>query len=148
MKKFIPLAMLLFSCSQNNSEKIIATSPVDEEITKWEKNWNSHDSAGVVNLFAEDALLIDDKLIANNKSEIAAKWVHPNINLVTHFKSQQLKQWNTSETAGYTGKYDFDVTVKDSVIQKINGVYTVIWKINDKREWKVITAHINSIVAK
>ena len=145
MKKFIPLAMLLFSCSQNNSEKKISTSPVDVEITKWEKNWNSHDSAGVVNLFTEDALLIDDKLIAHNKSEIAAKWIHPNIQLVTHFKSEQLKQWNTSETAGYTGKYEFDVTVKDSAIQKIKGVYTINWKKNDVGEWKIITAQIHSL---
>ena len=144
MKKFFPLAMFLFSCSQNNSEKEISTSPVNVEIAKWEKNWNSHDSVGVVNLFAEDALVIDDKLIANNRLEIAEKWVHPNINFVTHLKSVQLKQWNTVQAAGYTGKYEFDVTIKDSVVQKIKGIYTVNWKINDKGEWKVITAQIHS----
>ena len=151
MKKILAsliVTTMLFSCNQSSTQTTLVKAPVDSLITNWGNVWNNHDSAGVSNLFAPEALLIDDDLIANNAVEIAAKWIHPNITVVSHFKSAKLQEWSSVERAGYTGKYEFDVVVKDSVVAKPRGVYTVNWIKTDKGEWKVTTADIHGFVEK
>ena len=151
MKKLLAsliVTAMLFSCNQSSTQNILVKAPVDSLITNWNKAWNNHDSAGVSNLFATDALLIDDDLIAINTAEIAAKWIHPNINVVSHLKSTKLQEWSSGERAGYTGKYELDVVVKDSIVAKPRGVYTVNWMKTNKAEWKITTANIHVIVEK
>ena len=151
MKKILAsliVTAMLFSCNQSSTQTTLVKVPVDSLITNWGNVWNNHDSAGVSNLFAADPLLIDDDLIANNTAEIAAKWIHPNINVVSHFKSTKLQEWFSEERAGYSGKYEFDVVVKDSIVAKPRGVYTVNWMKTDKGEWKITTVNIHGIVEK
>ncbi len=140
------LTGILFSCSQSTPETIIVKAPVDSLITNWSNSWNSHDSAAVRNLFTEDALLIDDDFIAVNANEFSAKWIHPNIKLVTNLRTTKLQDWSTNDRAGYTGKYELDVVVKDSVVAKGKGVFTVNWIKTEKGDWKITTANIHSFV--
>jgi len=98
----------------------------------------------VRNLFTEDALLIDDDFIAVNADEFSANWIHPNIKLVTNLSTTKLQDWSTGDRAGYTGKYELDVVVKDSVVAKGKGVFTVNWIKTGKGDWKITTADIHS----
>ena len=150
MKKLIPalfVAATLFSCnSQNTIKTTDATvkAPIDSLIINWENSWNNHDSAGVRNMFLADALLIDDNLVAENGGEISEKWIHPNILVVNNLKSTKLQEWSGNGRAGYTGKYEFDVIVKDSLITKPTGYYTVNWMKTTEGEWKITTANIHA----
>ena len=149
MKKILTALILtgiLFSCKQPST--VVVKAPIDSLIANWNSSWNNHDSTGVSNFFAADVLLIDDNLIATNAEEVAAKWIQPNINVVSNFKTIKLQDWSTNERAGYTGKYESDVVVKDSVIAKPKGVFTVNWIKRNKGDWKITTADIHAFVEK
>jgi len=148
MKKILTciiVSAIWSSCQQRAIEVVFVKAPVDSLITNWSDSWNDHDSAGVRNLFMADALLLDNNLIANNTDEIAVKWIHPNINLVHHFKSTKLQDWSANDRAGYTGKYEFDVIVNDSVLAHPKGAYTVNWIKTGNGDWKITTAAIHSL---
>ena len=140
------LAFTMFSCNQaaintkNNSVK----APIDSLVTNWENNWNKNDSTGVRNMFIADALLVDDNLVAVNAAEFSDKWIHPNINLISNLKSIKLQEWSEDSRANYTGKYTLDVIMKDSVVAKPEGVYTVNWLKTEKGDWKITSAIIHS----
>ncbi len=142
------LTLLVFSCTRPVAESVVAKAPIDSLITNWGNSFNNHDSAAVGNLFTANALLIDDDFIGTTTDEIATKWIHPNIKMVNHFKSSTLQEWSGTDRAGYTGKYEFDVIVNDSVVAKPSGVYTVNWIKTDKGDWKITTADIHSIPIK
>ena len=142
------LTLLLFSCTRPTAESAVTKAPIDSLITNWGNSWNNHDSAAVSNLFTANALLIDDNFIGTTTNEIATKWIHPGIKMVNHFKSSTLQEWSGTDRAGYTGKYEFDVIVNDSVVAKPSGVYTVNWIKTDKGDWKITTADIHSIPIK
>jgi len=138
--------VLVTSCNQPSEQRYVSKAPVDSLITNWENGWNKHDSAAVSNLFSSDALLIDDNLIAMNVEELSSKWIHSNIRIVSNLKSTKLQSWSTSDKAGYTGKYELDVIVNDSVVAKPKGVFTLNWSKTAAGDWKVSTAHIHSFM--
>lgn len=149
MKKiiaFLSLIIILFAC--NNAEKntpiVAAKAPIDSLITNWETSWNQHDSTAVRNMFMEDALLVDDNLVTKNADEFSAKWIHPSINMINNVTSTKLQEWSNGDRAGYTGKFNLDVIVKDSVVAKPEGIYSVNWLKNKVGEWKITSAVIYS----
>jgi ketosteroid isomerase-like protein len=138
------VVIFISSCNQPSPQAGISKAPVDSLILEWENSWNKHDSAGVRNSFLPDALLIDDNLIATGSEELSDKWIHPNITVVNNLKTTRLQDWSTNDRAGYTGKYELDVVVNDSVIAKPTGIFTVNWVKTDKGDWKINTAAIHS----
>ncbi len=134
---------LLISCHPSTQEPIIVKAPIDSLIINWCNSWNNHDSAGVLHLFQKDALLIDDNLIANHADEISNTWIRPNIRLINNLKTTKLQDWSTGERAGYTGKYELNVVIHDTIVAHPNGVFTVNWLKNDWGEWKITNASIH-----
>lgn len=137
------ITIMLFSCNQAATETKVIQAPIDSLISNWTNTWNNHDSSGVINLFTADALLIDDNLVVNSTADMAAKWIHPNINVVSKFKTGKLQEWSSGDRAGYTGTYEFDAVVNDSVVARPKGIFTVNWIKNEKGEWKVTVADIH-----
>lgn len=149
MKK-IPLLLLviitIFSCNETPvkaTDKSVK-APIDSLISNWENSWNKHDSAGVSNMFLPEAVLIDDNLITTDNKELSEKWIHPNINVVSNLRSTKLQEWSEGNRAGYTGKYNLEVVIKDSVVAKPEGVYSVNWLKTEKGDWKITSAVIHS----
>ena len=149
MKKILlslALAGLLFSCKQPSSGMAVVNAPVDSLVNNWSINWNNHDSIAVRNMFASDALLTDNAVIATGADEISAKMISPYIRSVSNFKASKLQDWSTSERAGYTGTYEFDAVVNNSVVAKPKGVFAFNWIKTERGEWKITTAVIYSFV--
>jgi len=142
----IPLAIT--SCKETAGNDPVLKAPVDSLIKSFSDGWNNHDSAAVRNLFATDALLSDDNLIAVNAGEISGKWISPNIRMLSGFKATKLQDWSTNDRASYTGKYEFDVVVNDSVVAKPRGVFTLIWKKSVEGNWEITSATIHSFINK
>lgn len=141
------IPITFFSCNQTaqKTPENNVKAPIDSLISNWENNWNKHDSAAVRNMFLADAVLIDDNLVTANAPEISEKWIHPNINVVSNLTSTKLQEWSSSDRAGYTGKYEFSVIVKDSIIAKPTGFYTVNWMKTLQGNWKIISSVIHAI---
>ncbi len=141
-------AGMLFSCNQPSSETKVTTAPIDSLVTNWANGWNSQDSAGVRNLFDDDALLTDDQLIAKGIEEIAAKMISPNIHVVHNFTSTKLQEWTSGDRAGYTGIYEIEIVINKEVVAKPKGVFTVNWRKTGTGDWKIATAVIYSYAEK
>ena len=140
------LAFTIFSCKQAeiNTRNNNVKAPVDSLITNWENSWNKHDSAGVRNMFVADAILVDDNLVTKNAAEFSEKWIHPSINILNNLTSTKLQEWSEGNRAGYTGKYKLEVVIKDSVVAKPEGIYSVNWLKTEKGDWKITSAVIHS----
>lgn len=142
------ITAVVLSCKQPATNTSMAKAPVDSLMKAWADGWSGHDSAAVMHLFTADALLMDDNLVAAGAERIAAKWISPNIRVVNNFKATGLQQWSAGDRAGYSGKYEFDVIVKDSVVAKPAGAFTINWIKGDKGDWKITTAAIHSFMEK
>ena len=140
------VAGILFSCKQPATKVVVVTkAPIDSLIDNYNKAWNTHDSAAIRNLFVDDALLIDDELIAKSGDEISLKWIHPVYKAVSNVTSSKLQEWTSNDRAGFTGQWTIQLKMKKKVM-KLKGAYTVIWMKNDKGEWKITTADLHSIM--
>ncbi len=121
-------AGILLSCKQPSIESKVIIAPVDSLVANWANGWNSQDSAAVRNLFEDDALLTDNRLIATGIEEIATRMISPNIHLVRNFTSSGLQEWTTDDRAGYTGTYEIEIVVNEEVVAKPKGVFTLNWR--------------------
>jgi len=136
---------LLFSCSQKSPETAgVPKAPIDSLITNWENTWNNHDSSGICNMFAPDVVLIDDELVILNSKDLADKWVGPYHKFVKNLKTEKMQEWSSNDRAGYTGRYELDIVINDSIIGHPHGIFTANWVKTDKGEWKVTTANMNA----
>ena len=149
MKK-IPLLLLaiitIYSCNEKSvkaTDKSVK-APIDSLISNWENSWNKHDSASARNMFLPDAVLIDDNLVTTDNKELSEKWIHPNIKVVSNLRSTKLQEWSEGNRAGYIGKYNLEVVIKDSVVAKPEGIYSVNWLKTEKGGWKITSAVIHS----
>jgi ketosteroid isomerase-like protein len=146
MKKIliaICVAGILFSCKQTLTPIAVVKAPIDSLISNYNKAWNNHDSTAIQNLFASDALLIDDDIIAINANEINTKWIRPYHLNISNATTIKMQEWSSNERAGFTGNWILDMKIKKGVI-KVKGTYTMIWTKNDKGEWKITTADLHS----
>jgi len=140
------LAGILFSCKQPNPKiAAVVKAPIDSLISNFNKAWNTQDSAAIRSLFVNDALLIDDELIAKNGDEISTKWIHPIYHSVSNLTSSKLQEWTSNDRAGFSGLWTIQLKMKKKVLN-LKGAYTVIWMKNDKGEWKISTADLHSII--
>lgn len=146
MKNLIILLLLsgfAFSCNTLEKEAPVEFAPVDELIQNWVDNWNNHDSIGVRNMFLDNAILIENKIICKNAEEFATKWIHPNIRGVHTLKASKIQEWSTIDRAGYVGTYQVEV-VHDSIDIFPKGAFTVNWVKTENNEWKITSAVIHA----
>ena len=140
------VAGILFSCKQPTTKVVAVTkAPIDSLIDNYNKAWNTNDSAAIRNLFADDALMIDDELMAKSGDEISTKWIHPVYKAVSNVTSSKLQEWTSNDRAGFTGLWTIQLKMKKKVM-KLKGAYTIIWMKNDKGQWKIATADLHSIM--
>jgi len=135
---------LLFSCSKKPTETELPKAPIDSLIANWQNTWNNNDSAGICNMFAPDIVLIDDELVIMNSKELADNWAGPYHKLVKNLKTEKMQEWSSADRAGYTGKYELDIVINDSVIGHPHGIFTANWIKTENGEWKVTTANMNA----
>jgi len=145
MKKifYVLLIVSLFSCAPNKEQMKEMKAPIDDLIQNWVDNWNNHDSVAVRNMFLEDAILIENKIICKNADEFSEKWIHPNIHGVHGLETFKLQKWSTTDRAGYVGTYQVKV-VHDTVSIYTKGAFTVNWVKTEQNEWKINAAVIHA----
>jgi ketosteroid isomerase-like protein len=136
--------VLITSCNRSTDIATKQLSPVDSLICEWTTNWNNHDSIAIKNMFDADVILIDDNMIAKSQDEVVSKLIRPNIKAINNIKAAKINEWVSNDRAFYTGTYELDIIVNDSLIDQHRGYWTVGWKKNDKDEWKISNVHINS----
>ncbi|MHC1706078.1 MAG: hypothetical protein AB9842_01015 [Bacteroidales bacterium] len=146
MKKLMTFIVLaaLFSCKAPKKEAVVPQAPVDSLVQIYIAAWNAHDSLGVKQLFTQDALLIEDAIIAQGIDQVYAKWIQPYIMGVNNLRTTKLQEWSGTDRAGYTGIYEFQYYAQDSALKTTKGFYTLNWVKSDNKEWKITTDVIHA----
>jgi ketosteroid isomerase-like protein len=143
-------AVLFFSCSDEKKEsKVLSTDTtasvnLEELGNNFNTAWNKKDSAAIVNMMADDVLMLSGKEKFAGKKEVADKWVHYNMPVSANLKIDPL-QGNTSSGLAYgAGTWSLDVNVPGKPARKASGNHTMVWKKQKDDSWKMVLINIEN----
>ena len=148
MKKilFLFLAATLFwsACKPiTNSDSTTALdesesmAALDSVNLAFETAWNRKDSAAVVDMFAEDIIMISGKAIWKGKAELASNFVSRNMPVANDLKIKREKT-DASGNLGYeTGTWSLKVKLPDQPEFDQTGNHTFIWNKDNTNHWKL-----------
>lgn len=138
------LSLFFFSSCTNSipTQKEMKIISVDSLNTLWNNAWNKHDSSGVVNLIAKDAILITGRLHIKGVDSISTKFVHFFIGKVTDMQTKVLQTKSWTEGCYLSGTYVFQTIQAGKIIGKEEGVYTFIWEKQTDNTMKLAVLHM------
>lgn len=64
-------------------------------------------------------------------------WISQTLPVMKNLKTEKISAASTNEMAYYNGTYTLDITRNDSVIGTDAGCFNIVWKLQDKTNWKV-----------
>ena len=146
MKRILLLTIVICSLTtcQKTNDKLETESPIDPLLNNFISSWNNNDSITAKNMFASDAIVFDDNIIAKNHEELMSNWIRPLITTITNVQMEKTQEWVTEDLAGCSGFWSIDILHNDSVAASYKGVMTFIWILSEKGEWKISHAHLHS----
>lgn len=139
---------LLFSCGQTvkdnrGSGSLVNPVNVDSLNAVFLTGWNIHDSAAIMNTFADYAIVFNDSLLHNGKTEIADRWVSGGVKVLRNIKTYSAIQNHCGTIAYDAGTYTLDIILPD-VVLKEKGNYSIVWEWQNDT-WKVTMVHIEDV---
>lgn len=134
--------ILLASCAQKTESETVVTQTqsvnTDSLINQWNKVWNDHDSTGLTNLFNSNSVVVfSSKKRFTGVNDIMKNWISQTLPVMKNLKTKKISASSTNEMAYYNGTYTLDITHNDSVIGTDAGCFNIVWKLQDKKDWKV-----------
>ena len=139
---FAVIIILLASCGQKTESETVITQTqsvnTDSLINQWNKFWNEHDSTGLTNLFNSNSVVVfSSKKRFTGANDIMKNWISQTLPVMKNLKTEKISAASTNEMAYYNGTYTLDITRNDSVIGTDAGCFNIVWKLQDKTNWKV-----------
>lgn len=148
MKKLTLLLALatVISCNQT-SEKSTSATPVnvDSLTTTFLAGWNNKDSAAIMKTIADDAIVMNDSLIHNGHSAIAANWISGGVKVLSNIKTSSVIKDSDNRIAYNGGTYTLDLTPPGGPVLKEKGNYNLVWTRQQDGEWKLRLIHIEDV---
>jgi ketosteroid isomerase-like protein len=142
---YTTLLGLIFILSCNNSKPPVQQAmliSVDSLNALWNAAWNNKDSSAVVNLIANDALLISGRSQIKGVDSISSKFVHHFIGTLTDLQTRILESKTWSDGCYLSGTYVFQDMQSGKLIGKEEGVYTFIWEKQPNSTLKLKILHM------
>lgn len=141
---FLATTLLWTACKQGNlsdnsaaMDESEAMASLDSMNREFEGAWNRKDSAAVVDMFAEDIIMISGKSMLKGKSELARKFISRNMPVANNLKIKKEKT-DVSGNLGYeTGTWSLSVKLSDQSEVDQTGNHTFIWKKDNSMNWKL-----------
>lgn len=137
----IALVVSISSCKQEYADQKVDTnnrvSP-DSLISQWNSAWNQHDSTAVLNLFTDhSAVILNDKERLKGLDSISAFWLRSTLPVLLNLKTENFSSSSGPEFAYYSGNYSVDRIREETKTEKGFGCFTMIWKLQPDKTWKV-----------
>jgi ketosteroid isomerase-like protein len=139
------LVSLFFFISCNNAKPLQQETKlisVDSLNSLWNTAWNKHDSTGIVNLLAKDALLISRRTQINGVDSIGSKFVHHYVGTLNDLQTKTLTSKVWTEGCYLSGTYVFQAMQSGKLIGKEEGVFTFIWEKQADTTFKLKVLHM------
>lgn len=141
-KTILVLASLFVFCNINAATR--QSTEIKQEKVSIEKlsasfttAWNKRDSAAVVNLLADDAMLMTGKSLIKNRDSLIYILVSQQMH-VTQQLNFQILQSGMSNDLGYeSGNWSMQIAFPNQKPVDLTGNYTLIWKKQKDKSWKI-----------
>jgi ketosteroid isomerase-like protein len=143
---FLLIALIALSCSNvSNTAASTTQADVDSLTSVFVVGWNNKDSAAVMKVIAEDAIVMNDTLIYKGQSSIAEKWVSGGLKILGNITVSSIAK-NSDDKIAYTaGTYTGDLTPPGGHVLKEKGNYSFGWTKQASGEWKLTLIHIEDV---
>lgn len=141
---FLAATLLWTACKPGTDSDNSAVMDESESIASldsmnraFEAAWNRKDSAAVVDMFADDIIMISGKGIWKGKAELAGNFVSRNMPVANDLKIKKEKT-DASGNLGYeTGAWSLRAKLPDQPEFDQTGNHTFIWKKDQMKNWKL-----------
>lgn len=134
------------SCNQTTekSTEIVSVS-VDSLTGIFNEGWNKKDSSAIMNVIAQNAVVINDSLIHNGHKAIADHWVSGGVKVISNIKTTSVIKNSDNILAYNSGTYSLDLTPPGEPVLKEKGNYSMVWTKQQDGNWKLTLIHIEDI---
>jgi ketosteroid isomerase-like protein len=142
---FLAFATLI-SCNpttENNSSTIPVN--VDSLTATFLAGGNNKDSAAIMKIIAENAIVMNDSLIHNGHSAIANNWISGGVKVLSNIRTSSVINDSDNKIAYDGGTYTLDLTPPGGPVLKEKGNYNLVWTKQQNGEWKLTLIHIEDI---
>ncbi len=122
----------------NEAHASATTISTDSLINNWNQGWNTHDSTAIGNLFTDNSVVVfSSKKRFTGANDIMNNWINKNLPSVKNLKTEKISASASSDMAFFNGTYTLDITRNDSVVGNDAGCFTIIWKQQQPKDWKI-----------
>lgn len=138
------LSALFISCSGTHADKKeFSNSDIEELLGIYLEGWNQGDIEKVRNTLNFDAVAVNGKSVYKGLSTIERGWVQNAIKVVKNISVEPYVMGGNGDLAYMSGKYDLEISDAAGV-QKDSGNLSLVWKLNEQNEWKLVLIHIEA----
>lgn len=138
----IALLVILISACNQAPEMAADIQTTDSLSQAWTDLWNSADVDGITGLFTKDAVVITDTALISQDA-IKTGFILPAAPILSNLICQKLNEAISGEMAYQSGSYKHDWVKNDTLIGKAAGYYTLVWKKQEDKSWKVVAFQTN-----
>lgn len=135
------IVILFSSCSQApvTSAKLESTDSIAQ---MWVDLWNAGDIDGITALFAENAVVVTDTAFTGI-NDLKAGFILPAAPVLRNLTCTKVSEAIGEDMACQSGSYIHDWVKNDSVVGNAKGFYSIVWKKQEDKSWKLVAFHTN-----
>ena len=130
---------MIYSCSGNQNVQASKGNnyvSLDSLEYKWDKAWNEKDSNAIYEMLDKDAAKISENSTIGRDACIK-DFVRTHIGLFGSMKTTKLSAEASEDIAFMAGSFTANTLSQDSVTGSEHGVFTIIWKKQEDKSWKM-----------
>lgn len=139
---FMSILLVSFSACQQAKEATTELQTTDSLSQLWIDAWNAADVDAITSLFTADAQLVTDTLLIGRET-IKAGFVLPAAPIFRNLTCKKLNEQISGDLAYLSGSYAHEWLQKDSSVVQAKGYYSMVWKKQDDKSWKVVQFQTN-----
>ena len=136
----------LVSCTNKseNAKGLSAQAAADAKqfMSAFREAWNRKDSVAVMNMVADDAVLLSGKAKLTGKKEVLDRWVRRNMPVTGNLKLEELRSDTGDNLACTAGTWSVDVTPPNRPATTASGNHTFVLKKGGDGNWKMIVLNL------
>lgn len=141
--------VVLASCGTDEDDKTYKlevptrnNADVKRLMSTFNEAWNRKDSAALMNLIADDAVILAGRDKVSGKNEIAEIWLRNTLPVTNNLKITDVQNGAGPEIAYSAGTWTMDLMVPGQPVAASSGNHTFVWKRVADSTWKLTLINI------
>lgn len=138
----VVLLVILFSSCSKAPVSTAKLESTDSIAQMWVDVWNAGDIDGITAQFAENAVVVTDTAYTGIK-DLKAGFILPAAPILRNLTCTKVSEAMGEDMAYQAGSYKHEWVKNDSVVGNASGFYSIVWKKQEDKSWKLVAFHTN-----